>query len=425
MNVSIRIFVCGFLAGVVCSAAAAQGTPHRTSKATTPGDTVESHLGKGYDALKADSYLVAAAEFRAALRLDPKLTLRARFPLGAALFELHQPAEARRELEIVRKETGEHPNVLYYLGRLDLDEHKFDSAVTNLRKAVDKPPFADTAYYLGFAYFQQGAFTDAETWLKQAQKDTPSDARVPYQLAQVYRKEGHEDQAREALKLSGELRERANNESQLRTECAQKLNEAAKDAASKEDAYALCDRMYDSNDAAQLTALGTIYGQHGELEAALKPLHRAAELEPESPQSQYNLALVNVQLGRLEDARAPLAKAVERWPDLFQLNSLYGAVLTKLGDGQAAYAALEHAHQLNPQDKGTEDLLFLTALGLARGKRASKEYAEGLHYFQEAAKLKPQEASPHEGMAEVYELMGNAALASSERRAGERLRRQP
>src|SRR5882762_667242 len=63
----------------------------------TAGNTPEAHLGKGYDALKQDQYDVAAGEFRAALELDPTLTLRARFPLAVALFELHQSDDARRE----------------------------------------------------------------------------------------------------------------------------------------------------------------------------------------------------------------------------------------------------------------------------------------------------------------------------------------
>jgi len=379
---------------------------------------VESHLGKGYDALKQDSYSVAAAEFRAALRVDPKLTLRARFPLAVALFEMHQPGDARKELEAVRREAGEHPNILYYLGRLDLEERKFSGAIANLKLAAANPPFPDAAYYLGFAYFQNGNFAEAEAWLNQAALATPQDARVLYQLAQVYRKEGHEDRAREALRRSAEVRQRGNAESQLRLDCAQKLEQGP-----REDAHALCDQMYDANDASKLTALGTIYGKHGDLDAALKPLRRAAELEPESPQSQYNVALVNFQMGRLEEARAPLAKAVERWPDLFQLNALYGAVLAKLEEDEEAYTALGHAHLLSPQDKGVEDLLFLTTLGLGRKKLTAKEYAEGLRYFREAAKLKPVEASPHEGMAEIYGLTGRLGSATTERWEAERLRK--
>ena len=83
-------------------------------------DTAEAHLGRGYNALKEDRYEAAAAEFRAALRLDPSLVMRARFPLAVALFELKQSADARREFEAVRRAAGDHPNVAYYLGRLDL-----------------------------------------------------------------------------------------------------------------------------------------------------------------------------------------------------------------------------------------------------------------------------------------------------------------
>ena len=408
-----------WLALVPCFPGQAKSAPTKVPQTRhRSGETVESHLGKGYDALKQDSYSVAAVEFRAALRMDPKLTLRARFPLAVALFEMHQPADARKELEVVRREVGDHPNVLYYLGRLDLEERKLPGAIAHLKLAAAQPPFPDTAYYLGFAYFQNGNLAEAEDWLSKAVEATPQDARVLYQLAQVYRKEGHEDKAREALRRSGEVRQRGNAESQLRVDCAQKL-----DQGPREEAHALCDQMYDPNDAAKLTALGTIYGQHGDLEAALKPLQRAAELEPESPQSQYNVALVNFQMGRLEEARAPLAKAVERWPDLFQLNALYGDVLAKLGQDEAAYAALGHAHLLNPQDKGVEDLLFLTTLGLGRKEVATQEYAGGLRYFQEAAKLKPVEPSPHEGMAEIYAATGREKLAAAERSEAERLRK--
>ena len=74
---------------------------------------------------------------------------------------------ARRELEIVRREVGDHPNVLYYLGRLDLDDRNLSGAIKNLSQAAAKPPFPDTSYYLGFAYFKQGDLPAAEKWLKE------------------------------------------------------------------------------------------------------------------------------------------------------------------------------------------------------------------------------------------------------------------
>ncbi len=382
----------------------------------TSGETPEAHLGKGYDALKLDRYDVAVSEFRAALEIDPKLVLRARFPLAVALFEQHKSDEARREFEIVQREVGEHPNVLYYLGRLDLENRAFEKAIRNLNEAVVKPPFPDTAYYLGFAYFKQGDLTAAEKWLKEAAQLNPRDARIPYQLGLVYRKQGHEEEAKKALELSEELRRRDDNESRLRVECGQKL-----DQGPREEARTICEQLYDPDNAEKLTALGTIYGQHGDLEAALKPLRRAAELAPESPQMQYNLALTYYQLNRFEEASRPLANAIHRWPDLFQLNALYGAVLSKLGEDLAAYQALRHAHQLNPQESGAVDLLYIATLGLARKSQAARQYSASLRYFEEAEKLHPQDPEPHGRMAEIYTLTRRPAQAMAEKRKAARL----
>jgi len=394
----------------------------------TAGNTPEAHLGKGYDALKQDQYDMAAGEFRAALELDPTLTLRARFPLAVALFELHQSDNARREFEIVRREVGDHPNVLYYLGRLDLDDHRFDDAIRNLSQAAAKPPFPDTSYYLGYAYLKQGDLTAAEKWFKEAAQLNPRDARVSYQLGLVLRKEGREEEATKALAVSDELRQRDSRESQLRIECAQGL-----DQGPREHAHAICEQLYDPDNAEKLTALGTIYGQHGDLEAALRPLRRAAELAPQSPQMQYNLALANYQLDRFEEAREPLANMLKRWPDLFQLNALYGAVLAKLGEDLAAYQALHHAHQLNPQESGTTDLLYLTALKLAKASLEEKgsapnnqnveRHSESIRYLEEAAQLRSQEPEPHRRLAEIYTLTGRPAQAKAEQQEAVRLTR--
>lgn len=381
-------------------------------------DSLEAHLGRGYDALKQDRYDLAANEFRAALDLDPTLVLRARFPLAVALFELHKSDEARKELEAVHREVGDHPNVLYYLGRLDLADRKFESAIRNLNKAAAKPPFPDTAYYLGFAYFKQGDLTAAEKWLKEAALANPRDARIPYQLGFVYRGEGREDEAKKAVALSEELRRHDDNDSRLRLTCAQKLDQGL-----REEARTVCEQLDDPNDPEKLTELGTIYGGHGELEAALKPLRRAAELAPQAPQMQYNLALAYYQLNRFEEARASLASTVERWPDLFQVNSLYGAVLLKLGRDLPAYEALRRAHQLNSQDSATTDLLYSTGLGLAQKSRTARQYPEALHYLEQAATLRPREPEPHRRMAEIHKLSGHVGQATKELQEADRLAR--
>src|SRR5215470_2821633 len=379
----------------------AQESPRKTSGAK---DSPEIHLASGYEALRQDRYSAAVDEFRAALEIDPSLTLRARFPLAVALFELKRVEESRKEFQAVQREAGEHPNVSYYVGRLDIEEQNFEGAIRNLSRAMEKPPFPDTSYYLGYAYFKHGDLADAEKALKQALEAIPNDARVPYQLGQVLRKEGKDEEAKAAVAQSSEQRKRDSSLSELRIACSQKLDSGDRNAA-----HAICDQLYDPNDAENLTELGTLYATHGDTEAALKPLRRAAELSPQSPQMQYNLALAYYQLKRFSDAQVPLAGALKRWPDLFQLNALYGAVLLELGELERGYATLHHAHELNPEDAGIAELLYRAALALAQKGQQAQQYTESLRYLEEAARLRPKEPTPHQKMAEIYTLTARTA----------------
>src|SRR5260370_42620874 len=109
---------------------------------------------------------------------------------------MKKPDEVRREFEAVRREAGDHPNISYYFGRLDLDELHFENAIRNLNQAIAQPPFPDTAYHLGFAYFKQCDLAAAEKWLKEAAQSIPPDARIQYQLGLVYRKQRRAQVAR-------------------------------------------------------------------------------------------------------------------------------------------------------------------------------------------------------------------------------------
>jgi len=379
------------------------GTP-RSSTA----DSLEQHLGKGYEALKQEKYDEAEQEFRAALQIDPGLVMRAQFPLAVALFEQRKNAESRREFEAVRTAVGDQPGIWYYLGRLDLDERNFKGAIEKLGKASARPPYPDTAFYLGLAYLKQGSNQEAEKWLKKATELNPGDSRAEYQLANLYRKEGRQEEANQAFQRSKEKRAQSDKRSQLTWQCAQELDSGPSTQAPS------CDQLYDPNDAEKLTTLGILYGQHGELEKALKPLQRAAELAPRSPQMQYNLAFTYFQLKRFEEARGPLESAVERWPDLFPLNALYGAVLWNLGEVLPAYQALQHAHRLNSQDAGVSSLLYQSLLELAKRSEEGGKNSEALRYLQEAASVSPAEAEPHRHMAEIYKRIGKTEQAQEE-----------
>jgi Tfp pilus assembly protein PilF len=386
------------------------------SQSSSKADSLEVHLGNGYEALRQESYEVAEKEFRAALAIDPGLVMRAQFPLAVALFEQHKSVESRHEFEAVRSAAGEQLGVFYYLGRLDLEERKYNGAVANLNKASAHPPFPDTAFYLGLAYLKQGSNSDAEKWLKKAIELNPDDSRAEYELATLYRKEGRQEEAQQSFRRAREIKARSDKQSQLRFECGREL-----DSGPSEKSTSLCDQLYDPNDAEKLTALGVLYGQHGELDKALKPFQRAAELAPQSPQMQYNLAFTYYQLKRFEDARGPLEGAVRRWPDLFPVNALYGAVLWNLGEVLPAYQALRRAYQLNSQDTATATFLYQCTLELAKRSEKAAVDSEALVYLKEATSLAPTAPEPHQRMAVIYKRTGRTEQANEEVRKAEEL----
>jgi len=103
------------------------------------------------------------------------------------------------------------------------------------------------------------------------------------------------------------------------------------------------------------------------------------------------------------------------------LNALYGAVMARLGDDESARRILRRAHELNPEDAGTGDLLYLTSLRLAEKSRQAQQYSHALEYLREAATVKPTEPEPHRRMAEIYSLTSQGDQATAEQREADRL----
>lgn len=374
-------------------------------RAPTPGATegpfvvqtemAQAHIGKGYQYLKDLRYREAAAEFQAALELDPHL-IDARYQLGVCYFAIGQWKVARQELERVRTETEDNSSAIYYLGRLDLVEGDPESAIKRLGALMSSPPFADTSYYLGSAYLRTGDAAAAENWLRKAAEMDPRDFRIPDHLARAYQKLGRRQDAERQYARSAELRQHYDAAAQQATDCSRAL-----DTLSRDEARTTCQRLFEPDDPDKLTTLGMLYGKHGDYADAIEPLERAARLDPDSSEVQHDLGLTYFRLQQYQRARGPLEKAVELRPDFFGSNGLLGATLYALKEDEAAYRVLDHAHRLSPEDADTADLLFKTALILGQTKAASRQYAESLRYLQKAEELRPADAEVRRRLAQV------------------------
>jgi tetratricopeptide (TPR) repeat protein len=91
---------------------------------------------------------------------------------------------------------------------------------------------------------------------------------------------------------------------------------------------------------------------------------------------------------------------------LFPLNSLYGAVLARLGEDAAAYQVLRRAHDLNAEDQATAQMLYVVAMELGRKSVEKKDYGEARRYFEQAVKVKPEDGEALRRLEEVRKLSG-------------------
>jgi protein O-GlcNAc transferase len=357
-------------------------------------DAAEAYVGKGYQFEIDENYGEAVKEFRAALALTPGLT-RVRYQLAVCWFALGNMQEARKEFGLVEKETGGDPAIAYYLARLDLREGKIDAAINRLVHLVNYPPFPDTAYYLGRAYFEKGELAQARKWLVVAAQANPRDSRVPFQMARVYLREGRKAEAEKQFELSAQLRRQLDQGTHQALECSLLLETKPLDVAQP-----ACQRLFNADDPTKLTTLGMIYGRHGLYAEAVQPLERAAHLNPDSFAIQEDLGVTYFRLRRYTDARRALMKAVALHPDFFGSNALLGATLYALGEDQSAYKVLSHAHALNPESRETTDLLFKEAIILARREESQKKYSSALEYLRTAAELQPDNQEVRQWISE-------------------------
>ena len=112
--------------------------------------------------LEQFDYKEAAASFRRALALDPRLKM-ARVNLAIALFN-SQDADALKEAEAAAASAPDSPQPQYILGLIAKNENRTDDAIAYFKKvlAVD-PADVGSNVNLGQIYVQQRKYDDAVT----------------------------------------------------------------------------------------------------------------------------------------------------------------------------------------------------------------------------------------------------------------------
>lgn len=317
-----------------------------------PPQQAMARLGAGLKLFGLERYSDAAKEFNLALSADPTL-LNARYHLALAYFNERRFDDARQQF-VKLEATGFRPRwVIYYLGRLDLERGHNDDAIRRFESLRGSQPLRDELYYLGSAFLKKGEPEKAAPFLKREIAFNPRDFRARYLLGQVYLKLDNARQAQAQFQESERLHQYYLQGKQYLAACRRQLQQGQREAAWKR-----CGSALQTTDIDKLVAVGTLFGEFSDYKHALEALQKALALDPESPETNYDLGYTYYQMGNYAQASRYSQIAIGKRPDFFEALEVHGMALHKLGQDAAARSALSLAHQLRPDDRTVTEVLM-------------------------------------------------------------------
>jgi tetratricopeptide (TPR) repeat protein len=250
----------------------------------------------------------------------------------------------------------------------------------------------DELYYLASALYKQEKYPESVEVLRAAAAANPRDSRIHQLVARAYQKLGQGKEAETEFAEARRLHDYYLEGSAAIGRCRALLVQQK-----PAEAWNLCRPLTDTDDVDKIVAIGMLFGQAEQYRPAIELWEKAAELDPDSSEIQYNLALTCFHLKDVRRARDHAAAAVRQRPSFVEASILYGTILYMGGEDREALAVLTHAHELKPDDRAV-DRLLAEELSIAAADQDCAKAAESLRV---AMTLQPDLPSVSARLAET------------------------
>jgi len=161
--------------------------------------------------------------------------------------------------------------------------------------------------------------------------------------------------------------------------------------------------------------LGTVLGQKGQMDEAIREFQEAVRLKPNHANAHCNLGIALDKKGRTDEAIRQFREAVRLQPDHVEAHSNLGRVLDKKGQMDEAMIQFQEAIRLRPDHADAHN-----NLGVNLGKRGQIDAA--ISQLQETIRLKPDHAEAHNNLGTAFLQQGRTGEAISQYREAIRLK---
>jgi tetratricopeptide (TPR) repeat protein len=363
--------------------------------------SARAHLGEGNRLMQMERFKEAAQEFEQALHRDSRL-VEAQQQLAVCQFELRNYDVARTLFQQMLQAKEHRVLATYYLGRLDLLQQDYQSAIQQFRSLRSAGVFRDELYHLGVAYFKTGRFSEAAHVLRQAIADNFRDYRCHQFLARSYQKLGETRKAEEEFAETQRLHDYYLKGSVAISECRSLLLEGQ-----PKKAWDKCQPLLETDDVDKLVSIGILFGKSGEYRRALEAWEKAVSLDPDSSEVHYNVALTSYHLKDMSKARYHAEIAVGLRPNFFEANMLSGTIFYMLAEDDRAIQSLTRAHELRPDDDGARKLLAQQLYLYSDSLIRKNELDRAVQVLRRATELRPDSEEIAGRLAQLLDRMSS------------------
>ena len=175
----------------------------------------------GISFLEQFDYDKASESFRAALKIDPALTL-ARVNLALALFYANNPDESLKEASAAAAQLPDSPHAHYLLGLLARSQNRPGDAVAEFTRVLARDPDdVGAKVNLAQVYVQERNYPAALTLLREAIVTEPYNVTAAYTLATALTRSGAQEEGRVAMERFQNLRDSTYGNTYAQTYLAQ------------------------------------------------------------------------------------------------------------------------------------------------------------------------------------------------------------
>jgi tetratricopeptide (TPR) repeat protein len=326
---------------------------------------------------------VGATEYRKVLKLNPR-HVQAVINLAIDVGD-RDAMESRRLLERAIQADAKNAKAHLNLALLLKREAQADASIPEFRRAIELDPnLLEARRQLAELLSSGQKWDQVIEQCHEILKREPDDASARYTLGQAWIRSGKTEDGRKELARAQALRQRAQQlqEAQklqslgLREMNAGKVAEAKKAfTAAVELDGSSTNHMY----------LGIALTASGDMQAGIRELTTALELDPSNAQVHVNLGSLYLQSGQDSLAKAEFEKALQSDPWLPEAHNNLGLVLSKADRPDQALDHFRLAADLNPQ--------YMEAIfNLGLCERALGRLDDALASFRRAAELAPNNA---------------------------------